>query len=193
MARYQKGDVRSFEVLLARHKKPVYNFIYRFVGERAQAEDLLQETFLRVIKGSTSYQRDAKFTTWLYTIARNQCVDLSRRMKLRRAASLDAPAVGYGDAPEGASLLEVVADGGAQVERLAMGSELQVRIRTAIGQLNEEQREVFLMRELANMQFKEIAEVTGVPENTVKSRMRYALEKLRDLLEDYQELARAAP
>lgn len=193
MARYQKGDVRSFEVLLARHKKPVYNFIYRFVGERAQAEDVLQETFLRVIKGSNSYQRDAKFTTWLYTIARNQCVDLSRRMKLRRAASLDAPAAACGNGSEGAPLLEVVADGGAQVERSAIGSELQVRIKAAIEQLNEEQREVFLMRELLNMQFKEIAAVTGVPENTVKSRMRYALEKLRDLLEDYQELARAAP
>src|SRR5262245_41520995 len=193
MARYQKGDVRSFEVLLARHKKPVYNFIYRFVGERAQAEDVLQETFLRVIKGSNSYQRDAKFTTWLYTIARNQCVDLSRRMKLRRAASLDAPAAACGDGPDGAPLLEVVADGGAQVERSAIGSELQVRIKAAVEQLNEEQREVFLMREMLNMQFKEIAEVTGVPENTVKSRMRYALEKLRDLLEDYQELARAAP
>src|SRR5215831_13963865 len=105
MARYQRGDVRAFEVLLARHRKPVYNFIYRFVGERAQAEDLLQETFLRVIKGSNSYQRDAKFTTWLYTIARNQCVDLSRRMKLRRATSLDAPAAGC-DGVDGGSLLE---------------------------------------------------------------------------------------
>ena len=103
-----------------------------------------------------------------------------------------APAAGC-DGVDGGSLLEVVADGGAQVERSAIGSELQGRIKAAIETLNEEQREVFLMRELLNMQFKEIAEVTGVPENTVKSRMRYALEKLRDLLEDYQELARAAP
>jgi len=192
MARYQKGDVRAFEVLLARHRKPVYNFIYRFVGDRAQAEDLLQETFLRVIKGAESYQREAKFTTWLYTIARNQCVDLSRRMKLRRASSLDQ-ATGHGDDHNGATLLDVVPDGGAAVERRAMDSELQTRLKAAIEQLSEEQREVFLMREFLNMQFKEIAEVTGVPENTVKSRMRYALEKLRDLLEDYRELARAAP
>src|SRR5215813_13901317 len=146
MARYQKGDVRAFEVLLARHRKPVYNFILRFVASREQAEDLLQETFLRVIKGSNSYQREAKFTTWLYTIARNQCVDLSRRMKLRRATSLDAPAAGHGDDAEGAPLLEVMADGGAQVERSAMGSELQVRIKAAIDSLSQEQREVFLMR-----------------------------------------------
>jgi RNA polymerase sigma-70 factor (ECF subfamily) len=190
MARYQKGDVRAFEALLARHRKPVYNFIYRFVGDRSQAEDLLQETFLRLIKGAESYQREARFTTWLYTIARNQCVDSSRRMKLRRAASLDATA---GDDPDGGTLLDVVADGGAAVDRRASDSELQTRLKAAIGLLSEEQREVFLMREFLNMQFKEIAEVTGVPENTVKSRMRYALEKLRDLLEDYRELARAAP
>ena len=192
MARYQKGDVRAFEALLARHRKPVYNFIYRFVGERAQAEDLLQETFLRVIKGADAYQREAKFTTWLYTIARNQCVDLSRRMKLRRMASLDQ-ACDTGDGREGATLLDVVADGGAAPDRQTSDSELQGRLKSAIGELSEEQREVFLMREFLSMQFKEIAEVTGVPENTVKSRMRYALEKLRDLLEDYRELARAAP
>jgi RNA polymerase sigma-70 factor (ECF subfamily) len=190
MARYQKGDVRAFEVLLSRHRKPVYNFIYRFVGTREQAEDLLQETFLRVIKGADSYQREAKFTTWLYTIARNQCVDLSRRMKLRRMSSLDQPSTAEDD---GATLMDVVADGGAQVDRQAEGGELQMRLKAAVEQLSEEQREVFLMREVLQMQFKEIADVTGVPENTVKSRMRYALEKLRDLLEDYRELARAAP
>jgi RNA polymerase sigma-70 factor, ECF subfamily len=191
MARYQRGDVRAFEVLLARHRKPVYNFILRFVGSREQAEDLLQETFLRVIKGVDSYQREAKFTTWLYTIARNQCVDLSRRMKLRRMSSLDAPS--HAGDEEGATLMDAVADGGAATDRSAASSELQTRLKAAIEQLSEEQREVFLMREFLQMQFKEIAEVTGVPENTVKSRMRYALEKLRDLLEDYRELARAAP
>jgi RNA polymerase sigma-70 factor, ECF subfamily len=191
MARYQRGDVRAFEVLLARHRKPVYNFILRFVSNREQAEDLLQETFLRVIKGADSYQREAKFTTWLYTIARNQCVDLSRRMKLRRMSSLDAP--GHSGDEEGATLMDAVADGGAATDRAAAGSELQTRLKSAIEQLSEEQREVFLMREFLQMQFKEIAEITGVPENTVKSRMRYALEKLRDLLEDYRELARAAP
>src|SRR5262249_29871419 len=163
MARYQRGDVRAFEVLLLRHRKPVYNFIFRFVGSREQAEDLLQETFLRVIKGVDSYQREAKFTTWLYTIARNQCVDFSRRMKLRRMSSLDQPAGGDED---GATLLDVVADGGAQVERQASDGEIQTRLKAAVDQLSEEQREVFLMREVLQMQFKEIAEVTGVPENT---------------------------
>ena len=91
MVMYQKGEVRAFEVLLSRHRKPVFNFILRFVGDRETAEDLLQEAFMRVIKGAEAYKRQAKFTTWLYTIARNLCVDQTRRRKHRKHASLDAP------------------------------------------------------------------------------------------------------
>src|SRR6267142_1194833 len=105
MLRYQKGDVRSFELLLTRHRRPVFNFILRFVGDPAQSEDLLQEVFLRVIKGAEAYQKQAKFTTWLYTIARNLCVDASRRGKHRKAASLDAP---VGDEDGSATLLDLV-------------------------------------------------------------------------------------
>src|SRR5215213_2108306 len=91
MVMYQKGEVRAFEVLLSRHRKPVFNFILRYVGDKETAEDLLQETFMRVIKGADAYKRQAKFTTWLYTIARNLCVDQTRRRKHRKYASLDAP------------------------------------------------------------------------------------------------------
>ena len=91
MVRYQKGEVRAFEILLQRHRKPIFNFILRFVGSRELAEDLMQEAFLRVIKSAENYKRQAKFTTWLYTIARNLCVDQSRRAKHRKAQSLDAP------------------------------------------------------------------------------------------------------
>ncbi len=70
MLRYRDGDVRAFELLVTRHRKPVFNFILRFVRDTAQAEDVTQETFLRLIKGADAYERQAKFTTWLYTIAR---------------------------------------------------------------------------------------------------------------------------
>lgn len=189
MLRYRGGDTRAFEVLLTRHRKPVYNFILRFVLNPALAEDLLQETFLRVIKGAETYERQAKFTTWLYTIARNLCVDASRRGKHRRAASLDAP---MDDDPKGRGLLEVTADQGAAVDRKVIGKQAGERIQAAVASLVEEQREVFIMRELLDMPFKDIAEVVGCPENTVKSRMRYALEKLRDALEEYRDLAQAA-
>ena len=192
MLRYQKGDVRAFEVLLSRHRKPVFNFILRYVGEPAQAEDLLQEVFLRVIKSADAYERQAKFTTWLYTIARNLCVDSSRRMKHRRASSLDSP-MDRDEGKDGATLLDVVSDGGPAVDRKVIGKELHGKLHAAIEKLPDEQREIFLMREFLDMPFKEIADVVGCPENTVKSRMRYALEKLREDLEEYADLAKALP
>jgi RNA polymerase sigma-70 factor (ECF subfamily) len=190
MLRYQAGDVRAFEVLLTRHRKPVYNFLLRHVGSRESAEELLQETFLRVIKGAEAYQKQAKFTTWLYTIARNLCVDQSRRMRHRKAQSLDAPMSSDEDS---GTLLDVTAADGLRADREAMSSELAIRLERAIARLSVEQREVFLMRELLDMPFKEIADVVGVPENTVKSRMRYALEKLRLELDEYADMAKALP
>ena len=188
MLRYRDGDVRAFEVLVTRHRKPIYNFILRFVRDAAQAEDVLQETFLRVIKGADAYERQAKFTTWLYTIARNLCVDAARRGKHRNAASLDAP---VNNSDDSAALIDLVSDGKAGVDRQAIGKELQARIKQAIEQLPDEQREIFLLREVSDLQFNEIAKIVGCPENTVKSRMRYALEKLREALEEYRDLAQA--
>jgi RNA polymerase sigma-70 factor (ECF subfamily) len=188
MEAYQAGDARAFEHLLKKHQRPVFNFINRHVGVDSVAEELFQEVFLRVIKGAATYKRRAKFTTWMYTIARNLCVDHSRRAKHRQAASLDQP-MGRGE--EGRSLGEVVADKGPGVDRQAIGRQLQGRLQEAIAGLTDDQREVFLMREYMNLPFKEIAEITGCPENTVKSRMRYALERLRQQLEEYRDLAEA--
>jgi RNA polymerase sigma-70 factor (ECF subfamily) len=192
MIRYQKGDVRAFEVLLERHRRPIFNFILRYVGARDRAEDLMQETFLRVIKGVASYQRQAKFTTWLYTIARNLCFDHSRRQKHRKAASLDAPMGGSDDGNE-RTLLDVVAGDELGADRQAISRQLHVTLHRAIASLPDEQREVFLLREFQDLPFKDIGEIVGVPENTVKSRMRYALEKLRLELEEYKDLAKALP
>jgi RNA polymerase sigma-70 factor, ECF subfamily len=188
MLRYRDGDVRAFELLVTRHRKPLFNFILRFVRDTAAAEDVTQEKLLRLVKGADAYERQAKFTTWLYTIARNLCVDAARRGKHRKAASLDAP---IGDEEGSASLLDLVPDGGAAVDRQAQSRELAVRLQQAIESLPDEQREIFLLREVADLQFNEIANVIGCPENTVKSRMRYALEKLREALEEYRDLARA--
>ena len=190
MVMYQKGEVRAFEVLLTRHRKPVYNFILRFVGDKETAEDLLQEAFMRVIKGAEAYKRQAKFTTWLYTIARNLCVDQSRRAKHRKAQSLDAPMSNLADS---GTLLDVIPGKEMASDRQTGNKQLHIRLHAALGRLSEEQREVFLMREFLDMPFKEIADVVGVPENTVKSRMRYALEKLRLELDEYKEVAKAMP
>jgi RNA polymerase sigma-70 factor (ECF subfamily) len=188
MLRYREGDVRAFEVLVHRHRKALYNFILRFVRDTAQAEDLLQETFLRVIKGADAWEEQAKLTTWVYTIARNLCVDAARRGQHRKAASLDAP---IGD-PEGPALIERIAGAQAGAEAEATSRELGARLKQAIDALPDEQREIFLLREVSDLQFNEIAQIVGTSENTVKSRMRYALEKLREALEEYRDLAQAA-
>ena len=188
MLRYRDGDARAFEVLLTRHRKQIYNFVLRLVMDKAHAEDLLQETFLRVVRGRETYERQAKFTTWLYTIARNLCVDASRRQKHRRADSLDAP---INEEEGSATLLDRTADKGVRVDQSVIGHQLGERIQAAVATLAAEQREVFLLREVHDLAFKEIAEIVGCPENTVKSRMRYALEKLREALDEYRDLAQA--
>jgi RNA polymerase sigma-70 factor (ECF subfamily) len=188
MLSYRDGNVRAFELLVSRHRRAVYNFILRYVHDAAQAEDLLQECFLRVVRGADRYEKQAKFSTWLYTIARNLCVDAARRGKHRKAASLDAPVGG----DDGAPLVEFVADKGPGTDRKVIDRQLAERIQAAVARLPDEQREIFLLREVSGLAFNEIAEVVGVPENTVKSRMRYALEKLREALHEYEDLARAA-
>jgi RNA polymerase sigma-70 factor (ECF subfamily) len=181
MLGFSSGDARAFEVLVRRHRAPVFNFIFRYTGQKARAEDLLQETWLKVVRGAQEYQPKARFTTWVYTIARNLCVDSARKESYRQVESLDAAAGGEED---GRMLAEVLPDGGASPDRAAHNARLRPLLERALRALPLEQREVFVLREYNGIAFKEIAVVTGVPENTVKSRMRYALEGLRKKLQE---------
>lgn len=190
MLRYQRGDRTAFSELVARHETPLYNFVLRHTRSPAAAEDVTQEAFLRVVQRAADFKHEARFTTWLYTIARNLCIDQGRKAKLRRHPSLDAPsASGSGEH----ALSETVADAapGGDVLRAAEWTQMRRSIVTAVEALPEDQREVFLLREVACLPFKEIAEVTSASENTVKSRMRYALERLRAALSEFEEYARA--
>ena len=179
MLSFRGGDARAFAQLVARHRAPVFNFILRQVGPPpVKAEDLLQETWLKVVRGAQDWEPKARFTTWVYTIARNLCVDHARKESFRKTDSLDQR-VGAAEG-EGPALGELVPDGGGgDPERGAHNARLRPLLERALQSLPEEQREVFLLREYSGIPFKEIAEVTGVPEPTVKSRMRYALEGLR--------------
>jgi RNA polymerase sigma-70 factor, ECF subfamily len=181
MLAFRSGDARAFEALVRRHRNPVFNFVFRYTGQRARAEDLLQETWLKVVRGAQDYEPKARFTTWVYTIARNLCVDSARKEIYRQAESLDAAAGADG---EGRALAEVLPDGAAAPDRAAHNARLRPLLERALRGLPPEQREVFILREYNGVAFKEIAVVTGVPENTVKSRMRYALEGLRKKLEE---------
>lgn len=192
MMRFQGGDQSAFTRLVRRHKTPVYNFILRTVRTREVAEDLAQDVFVKVVQNASEFKHEARFSTWAYTIARNVCIDHLRKAALRKHPSLDQ-AANTNSTEEGPTLGERIADShfAASVDRVAIGSELGIRITRAVEELPPEQREVFLLREVANVPFKEIAEIVGVPENTTKSRMRYALERLQQALAEYEDYARA--
>lgn len=167
MLRFQAGDARAFEVLVSRHRTPVFSFLLRLTADRGRAEDLCQEVLLKVVKASERWEERARFRTWLYAIARNLAVDEARRAVLRRADPLEEAAAGAG------------ADPGPGPEAAAAAALIRPKLEAALAALPAEQREVFLLREHAGLRFAEIAELMHTPENTVKSRMRYALEALR--------------
>jgi RNA polymerase sigma-70 factor (ECF subfamily) len=187
MARFQSGDRSAFNALVRRHQVPLYNFAMRLLRSQPAAEEVVQDAFVRVVLNAAEFKHASKFTTWLYTIARNLCIDASRKRALRNHPSLDES---RGDG-EGPTLGERTADGRANVERAAVAVEIRERLTIAVDELPDEQREVFLLREVSNVPFREIAEIVGVPENTVKSRMRYALERLQAALSEFEEYARA--
>ena len=177
LAAYQQGDVGAFEALLRRHRAPLFSFLNRMLGDREKAEDLAQETFLRIVKGAAAWTQRARFQTWLFTIARNLCVDQSRRDRFRKTDSLDETG------PDGEpSRMDGVAGSEPDPARGTENARLRPLLQQALLSLPAEQREVFILREQSGVPFKEIAEILEVNENTVKSRMRYALEGLRKAL-----------
>jgi RNA polymerase sigma-70 factor (ECF subfamily) len=189
MIRFQSGDRAAFTVLVRRHQGPLFNFALRYLRSSPVAEEVVQDAFVRVVQNAAEFKHEARFSTWLYTIARNLCIDQTRKRALRRHPSLDEPK--KAEEGDGPTLGEQTADGKASVERAVVSLEIRERVASAIDALPEEQREVFLMREVSNLPFKEIAEIVGVSENTVKSRMRYALERLQEALSEFEEYARA--
>jgi RNA polymerase sigma-70 factor (ECF subfamily) len=174
MRRFQRGDARAFETLMHRHQAPIHGFLLRLTGERTRAEDLVQEAFLRLVKGAAGWEPRAAVRTWLFTIARNLATDAARRQALRVTEPLDAT----GPDGEGPRHPPPAATGPAPDEA-AEAARLRPRLEAALAALPVDQREVFLLREHAGLGFAEIAEATGANENTVKSRMRYALLALR--------------
>ncbi len=189
MSRFQGGERAALALLVRRHQTSLYNFALRQLGNGPAAEEIVQEAFVRVVQNARDFRHSARFTSWLYTIARNLCVDSLRRRALRRHPSLDGPP--RADQAAGPTLGELTPDASASVERAAVSIELRERILAAVAELPDDQREVFLLREGSNLPFREIAEIVGAPENTVKSRMRYALVRLQETLVEFEEYARA--
>ncbi len=188
MQRFQNGDQAAFEALYRKYKTPIFSFLVRQYTTRENAKELLQDVFMRVIHKAATFRHGSRFSTWIYTIARNLAIDSARKARHRRHASLDQQ-IGH----DGPMLKDRVPNGGPLPDRASTHIKMQKDMMEAISRLPDDQREVFLLREYHGLPFREIAEVVDAVEGTVKSRMRYALESLREALSEYSEVARALP
>jgi RNA polymerase sigma-70 factor (ECF subfamily) len=177
MLAYRDGDAAAFERLYARHKGPLFRFVLRSIRERPVAEELYQEVWMRVVESRKRYEPQARFRTWLYTIAHNRMVDHWRRRGLS-VVSLDA------EDPEDRARREPPASPASNPERALEGRERLARFARALEALPPAQREAFLLREEGGMSVGEIAHVTGADEEAAKSRLRYALAKLKEAVGD---------
>ncbi len=168
---YQNGNEEAFEVLLLKHKSRIYTAIYLIVKDRYQAEDLLQETFIKAIntiKGGR-YNEEGKFLPWVCRIAHNLAIDHFRRSKRYPEIVLE----------DGSKVFDSMDFAEVSFEDAQIFKDNKAKLRDLIKELPTEQKHVLIMRHYLDMSFQEIAERTGVSINTALGRMRYALINLR--------------
>lgn len=182
MAQFQNGDNSALEELFARYQKPLYNFFLRMVGRKETAEDLVQETFIKVYRFGNSFRgNDAKFSTWLYSIASNQCRD-HIRYSSRRPETPVADIVEPEQTESFTDMLSETED--SPIEDHIVRTEVGSIIRDAIDKLPEKEKEAIILREYQELDYKEIAEVLDCPIGSVKILIFRARRRLRDLLKD---------
>lgn len=174
MISYSLGNAEAFEELYHRNKAPLYRYFLRQLNQTALAEEFAHEVWLRVIKSRESYLPKAKFTTYLFQIAHNHLVDHFRKHSKIREVNIE-------DNEEEAQNLLDASDPGAVIDK----EKCRAIILSLIKELPEEQKEVFLLKEEGNLSIEEIAQVVNENVETVKSRMRYALKKLKSGLQAF--------
>jgi len=169
------GDTDSLGVLVARWEQPLFRFVYRMLPRQDDARDICQETFLRILKKAHRFRQGSRFSTWMYQIALNLCRDRARKAKRWSLVIADTP-----ELPERPSghLAPDSADPAQSAER----REKTSAVLRALNGLPTQQREVVMMKEYEGLKFREIAEILGCPESTVKSRMYYGLNGVRSAL-----------
>ena len=180
MRRVTAGDKHAFEALVYRHQRPVLNFIFRFLGDRAEAEDLTQEVFLRVWKSAETYKPDAKFTTWLYRIAINLCINKQRALRIRRWFSVSRPhelKQNSGDTffpAEGAET--------TTAENHLINSEQSRQLLNALNELPTSQRLAIVLKIYDEMSYQEISQIMDCSISAVDSLLIRAKKNLRKKL-----------
>jgi len=183
MLAYAAGDATAFDALYARHKGGLYRYLMRQCAHAGIVDELFQDIWLGAIRARTTYVPSAKFTTWLYRIAHNRLIDH------RRAAGQIELVVSAGCDDDDAHDDALAAIPGARnddPEIRASSREIAVRLQTALSALPPAQRDAFLLHQEGGLDLSQIAELTGAGVETVKSRLRYALGKLRAELGDLQ-------
>ena len=178
---YIQGDEKSLEILIYKHKSKIYNFIFSKVLEREIAEDIFQETFIKVIKTlkNGTYNEEGKFLSWVMRISHNLIIDFYR--KTNRMPKFEASSDDY-------DIFQFIKDGSPNAENTLINKQIVNDLKKLILKLPLDQKEVLNMRIYRDMSFKEIAEVTGVSINTALGRMRYAIINLRKMVVDNQIL-----
>ena len=180
MLRYRDGDAGAFDELYGRHRGGVFRYVLRQVGLRSAAEEVFQEIWIRIVTARARYRVEARFATFLYHVAHNCVMDHFRRKPSLHLISLD---------DESEEALEVAGPAREQPERAVAMRQSATKLLNALALLPAEQREAFLLHEEGGLTLEEIAEVTGTGRETVKSRLRYALAKLREGIEHEADVA----
>ncbi|GLK91647.1 RNA polymerase sigma factor [Pseudomonas turukhanskensis] len=173
LRRYRQGDSQAFAVLYGRHRLGLFRFLCGLCNDAALAEEIFQETWMSLIRSESQQREAVQFTTWLYQIARNRLIDHWRKHGKRQYLQ-----------DEYDEQLHAEVDSQPNPEQQLSLTRDQQRLQAALDDLPAEQREVFLLRAHGDLDLGEIAALTQTPAETVKSRLRYALSKLRRLLTD---------
>jgi RNA polymerase sigma-70 factor (ECF subfamily) len=181
MLAYAAGDAAAFDALYARHKGGVYRYLLRQCRRGAAVDELFQDVWMNLIRARASYTPTAKFATYLYRLAHNRLIDHYR-------ASGQVSLVSADDEAHEDAVAALPANRGLEPEMRAENRQLGERLKSAVASLPPPQRDAFLLQQEAGLSLGEIAELTGVGVETVKSRLRYAVNKLRHDLSDLREV-----
>jgi RNA polymerase sigma factor (sigma-70 family) len=181
MVAYAHGRADAFDVLYARHRGPVYRYLTRHCGNAATADELFQDVWMNLIRARATYVAAAPFATWLYTLAHHRLVDHWRASGLHQAVSID----GNEDVNE--ATMQVPTPMRETPERHVGNRQVGERLRRALADLPPVQRDAFLLQQESGLSLADIAQLTGVGVETVKSRLRYATSKLRAALHELRE------
>ncbi len=177
MLQLQAGHLRSFDTLVRRWEKPLLNYCYRMVNDITLAEDLRQDVFLRIYRSAKAYRPTAQFSTWLYRIATNLCLDTLAKHQRRKETPIDV----YLES-ESEGFDEKLVDPSDTPDAALVKKETKNCVRSALARLPEDLRVVVTLRHYNGMKFREIAEIVGGPISTVKSRMTAGIERLSRML-----------